>query len=149
MSLLLTTEPIAAQPHKQLWNLNVAYANLAPLMFNDQWFVTTEGYHLNPRTEEYTPRLCLSIERHLTHSISLELSILYGLPPAHLGVIDQFSASDRTFEGTERFHFIALSLSSNIYLLRGHFGGFYLSPTAGYGLLTEKTVIPTFGPAVT
>lgn len=147
--LLTTAASIPAQTKVNRWNLAVDLANLKPFVCNDRWFITPEGYHIHPASEHYTPGLRLGIERRITGGTGLELNLLYGLAPAYLGVIDEFSAIDLEFHDTQRYHFFAILLSTNFYVLRGDFGSIYVSPTAGYGLLSEKTVTPTFGPPVT
>jgi len=37
----------------------------------------------------------------------------------------------------------------NLFLTRNERGGIYISPSIGYGLLSEKKVSPSFGPVVT
>lgn len=149
MNLIAKASLSFAQTDDMKWKLSITYASLKPFVYNDQWFVTAEGYHIHPRTEEYTPGFSLGVERSIFKRVGLELGILYGLPPATLGVIDQFSASDREFLGTERYHFLTVIIKPNIYLLQGHFGDIYASPTLGYGILSEKTITPSFGPSVT
>jgi len=131
------------------WKFNINCATMKPFFKNDQWFVTSEGYHMHPRTEDYTPGLSLGIERSIFKRVGLELNILYGLPPATLGVVDEFSASGRESLDTERFHFLTITLSPKLYLVQREFGNIYISPSFGYGMLSEITITPSFGPQVT
>jgi len=100
--LVFSCSSIFAQSNEKQWKLNINFAAMKPFFKNDQWFVTSEAYHLHPRSEDFIPGLRLGIERSLVERISIEFSFLYGLPPATLGVIDQFSASGREFLDTLR-----------------------------------------------
>lgn len=147
--IIFIMSPVFAQNGKSKWTININYASMKPFFQNDQWFVTSEGYHMHPRTEDYTPGLSLGIERKIAERISFELGILYGMPPATLGVIDEFSANDQDFEETQRYHFLSIFVTPNIYIVKGRVGTLYLGPTVGYGMLSEKKITPPFGPQVT
>jgi len=131
------------------WQFNGSIATMKPFLKNDQWFITSEGYHIHPRTEDYTPGFSLGIERKVFKNISFELNFLYGMPPATLGVIDEFSSTGREFLDTKRFHFFVITVSPKLYMVQGQFGNIYISPLAGFGLLSNKSITPTFGPKVT
>jgi len=149
MSYLFMVSYSFAQTENPKWKLNISYATMKPFFENDQWLVTAEGYHLHPRTEDYTPGLSVGVERSVFKRITVELNLLYGLPPATLGVIDEYSASGREFLETQRFHFVALMVSPKFNIIKGHFGDLYCSPTIGYSFFSEKTMTPSFGPQVT
>ena len=146
--LIITNSVIFSFPKNNLWTTKLSVAVMKPLFENDQWFVTEDGYHIHPRTEDFTPGLFLGLERTITDRLGLEISALYGLPPATLGVIDQFSSIGREYLGTERYNFLTLMLSPNLYLINENILNIYLSPIIGYAISGEKVLTPSFGPPI-
>ena len=126
------------------WRLNIGFENMGTLAFNDRWYITSDEFHIHPASESYTPGLKIGIEKEIYESINLELQILYARPTAYLGIIDQNSY--REVHAEEDFNFVSVLLSANISLANWENGDFYISPTAGYGKLSEKNVVGSFGP---
>ena len=150
LGVLLLLVPLSssqAQADDGRWILKTHYASLGPRFSNDQWFVTGEGYHLHPRTENYTPGLSLGIERKISGSISVGCMFIYGRPTANLGIIDQYSSLEPLYK--KGFNFLAALVSPNVALIRGDRSTFSLSPLFGWGSMSEVTITPSFGPDVT
>lgn len=145
--LFFAMSSIDAQNENNQWYLKINYASLDPMIKNDQWFVTDEGYHIHPRTEDYTPGLSLSVERTILKKSSFELMLLYGRPTATLGIVDQNSTLEPVYK--KGYHFFAILLSPNINLFQGEKSRFYVSPVCGWGMTSEVSIAPTFGPTVT
>lgn len=145
--LLFSMSSIYGQNKINNWHLKINYASLKPFIENDLWFVTNEAYHIHPRTEDYTPGLSLSAEYEVLNRLSIELMVLYGHPKAVLGIIDQNSAREPVFE--KRYNFFSLLISPNISILKGTRGKLYISPICGWGMTSEVSITPTFGPEVT
>jgi len=122
---------------------------MKPFFENDQWFVTKDGFHLHPQTEDYTPGLYLGLERKLTKRVGIEVGALFGLPPTTLGVVDQFSPTGREYLNTERYNFLTLTISPNLYLINDSIVNLYADPILGYAFASELVMIPSFGPSVT
>ena len=147
--LIISNASLIASPKNNLWNTKVSIATMKPFFENDQWFVTEDGFHLHPRTEDFTPGIYIGFERILTRRIGIEIGALCGFPPATLGVIDQFSPTGREYLGTERYKFLTFLLSPNLYLVNDSIINLYISPIIGYVLSGEKVMTPSFGPSVT
>jgi len=147
--LLFVLNPIVMADNTiKKYSLKLSMIAMKPLFENDQWFVTDNGYHLHPRTEDFTPGLYFGVERTITKQLGMEIGLLIGFPPATLGVIDQFSSTGREYLGTKRYSFFALLLSPNLYLIRGDIS-VSISPIIGYAVSTGKTLTPSFGPTIT
>ncbi len=142
-----TVSSAFSQIEETTWKLNINYANMIPLVINEPWYISSEGYHIHPASDRYTPGVKVGLERSVNNRISLEISFLYGYPPAYLGVIDENSQNESRI--TKRYHFIALIFSPKIQFMNRDFGSFYLAPVLGYGMLSEKTITPSFGPTET
>ena len=145
--LLALTSTLNAQDDNNKWHIKLNYASLAPQIHNDQWYVTDEGYHVHPRTEDYTPGVSISAEYDFLNRISCELMLLYGRPKAVLGIVDQNSTLEPVFE--KNYNFLSIIISPNITLFGRERGKFFISPLIGWGMTDEVTLIPTFGPEVT
>lgn len=145
--LLFTISSLFAQNGSNNWHLKVNYASVKPIILNDLWYVTSEGYHIHPRTEGYTPGFSLSIEHTVFKRNSMELMLLYGRPKAVLGIVDQNSSSEPIFE--KGYNFFTILLSPNISLYTGDRGKFYISPVCGWGTTSEVSIQPAIGPEVT
>ena len=144
LSMTFLSSFLSAQAKIEDWKINIAFENMGTLAFNDRWYITNEGFHIHPASESYTPGLKLGIEKKIYEPINLELQILYARPTAYLGIIDQ--NSNREVHAQEGFNFVSVLLSVNINLVNWESGDFYISPTAGYGKLSEKSIVGSFGP---
>jgi len=147
--LIIANSVIFSFPKNNLWTTKFSVAVMKPLFENDQWFVTEDGYHIHPRTEDFTPGLYLGLERIITSRLGIEIGALFGFPPATLGVIDQFSPTGREYLGTERYNFITIMVSPNLYLIDENIINIYFSPLVGYSISSEKVITPSFGPPIT
>ncbi|MBN2399144.1 MAG: hypothetical protein JXI33_02255 [Candidatus Aminicenantes bacterium] len=145
--LLLAISPAYAQKEFSKWHLKINYASLKPTMYNDLWFVTSQGYHIHPRTESYTPGFSVSIEYEILKNNNLELMCLVGRPTAVLGIVDQFSWREPVF--SKGYNFFAILLSPNVAIIGGHRCRLYISPVCGWGMTAAVSITPTFGPEVT
>ena len=134
----------AQETARKEWRLNIGFENMGTLAFNDRWYITSDEFHIHPASESYTPGLKVGIEKEIYEPINLELQILYGFATAYLGIIDQ--NSNREVHAEEGFNFVSVLLSANINLANWESGDFYISPTAGYGKLSEKSIVGSFGP---
>ena len=149
ISILIICNTILFGSSNNLWRAKVSIATMKPFFENDQWFVTEEGFHLHPRTEDYTPGMYFGLERRLTKRVGLEVGALIGLPPATLGVIDQFSQTGREYLDTERYNFLTITISPNLYLINDSIVNLYVGPIFGYAFASELVMTPSFGPSVT
>ena len=127
------------------WCIKVSGSAIKPFFENDQWFVTDNGYHFHPRTEDFTPGFYFGAERNITRNSKLEIGVLVAFPPATLGVIDQYSSTGREYLGTERYSLLTILVSPNIYLINTDKFQSYMSPMIGYSVASEKVITPTFG----
>jgi hypothetical protein len=147
--ILIICTPLFGQSQNSKENecrINFSIENMGVLAFNDRWFITTEGYHIHPASEKYTPGLKIGIEKNIIKNVNVEIQVLYCRPTAYLGIIDQFSS--REVHTEEGYNFISVLLSVNLSIVKWEKGNFYISPTLGYGSLSKISLSGSFVPQV-
>jgi len=144
--LLASAAGIYAQESPSPWLVSLHLAGMNPQLVMDRWYVTSEGYHVHPACEDFTPGLSFEFAYRLYSTIQAGGEVLYGRAPAFLGMIDDNSS--REFNGQEPLGFLAILISPILTLPMGEELSLLAGPVLGYGWLREVRVNPDFGPAV-
>jgi hypothetical protein len=128
------------------WRLGARIALLSPGVELDRWFVTAEGYHVHPASEDFTPGVEMALAYQLSSRIELEGAVLLGGAPVFVGIVDQNSTREPSARG--RMPFMAVLARPNLALPLGHRSKLILGPAAGVAWTKETSVQAALGPAV-
>lgn len=148
LALLRAANPNAMQGQETqgTWRVDARIALLNPGVALDRWFVTAEGYHVHPASEDITPGLEMALAFRLSSRIELEGAVLLGGAPVFVGIVDQNSTREPSARG--RMPFMAVLASPKLVLPLGHRSTLILGPTAGVAWTRETSVQAALGPAV-
>lgn len=146
---VLPTSPgrrLEGQATGEPWRLSARMALMNPGVELDRWFVTDEGYHVHPASEDFTPGLELGAVYGISPWLGLEMDLLYGSAPVYLGIVDQSSALEPSARG--RMGFLAVLAGPNLVLPLGNRSTLTLGPRAGAAWTRRTSVQATLGPTV-